>query len=339
MDRKAKKSGVGLCLIMVALLGCGDDKKSETGTGLPQSLKLDDVTNDQAKDICDWLMDEGTVFSPTDQQLCTQVAVQSSQNPEDCAAFTKTCEPSMAQEPDDEECPLSRSNFLGCQATVKDLEACFDAIRTAASDYFGKLSCNDAGLGKEFEVPVECIDLERRCPSIFEETADGGFVCDDGVDLDDSEVCDGFADCTRDEDEDPLLCATWEGDDDLTGGNGGSGSGGVSTSESDGGFVCTDGTDVWDNTLCDYYPDCSDGEDEVGCTYPMNDGGFVCADGWDLSDWEKCDGFTDCNDGSDELECPVFTCNDGVIIDLAYQCDGASDCTTGEDEVDCTSTP
>jgi len=327
MDRKARKCGIGLCLIMVAIAGCGDDKQSDGGTGLPASLKLDDVTNDQAAEICDWLTDKSTVFEPTQDQECSALAVAGSQTPEACEALSKSCNSSKADESEegDEGCGLTRNNFLGCQATVADLEACFDALRTAASEYFTKVSCADAGTGKTFNLPVTCVDLERRCPSIFDEEADGGFVCDDGVDLDDDAVCDGFSDCKAGEDEDGELCASWQ--DDATDG--------VDGPDGDLGFICDDGIDIPDYSRCDYSINCPGGEDEMGCQYPVNDGGFVCADGWDLYDDEKCDGWEDCQDGGDEAGCPVFTCDDGTILVASDQCDGFLDCATGEDEVGC----
>jgi hypothetical protein len=66
---------------------------------------------------------------------------------------------------------------------------------------------------------------------------------------------------------------------------------------------------------------------------------FYCNDGSYIpGDW-VCDAFPDCSGGEDELNCAgSFTCNDGSTIPTSWVCDNFDDCSGGEDELDCGST-
>jgi hypothetical protein len=64
-------------------------------------------------------------------------------------------------------------------------------------------------------------------------------------------------------------------------------------------FTCDGGTEVPQYWVCNGYPECVDGTDEVGCPPP-----FVCDGDYSIpSNW-ICDGYGDCYDGTDELDCP-----------------------------------
>lgn len=80
-----------------------------------------------------------------------------------------------------------------------------------------------------------------------------------------------------------------------------------------------DGECIPDNYICDGYFDCSDSEDEVGCSctaeqYECSEDG-VCIDG----SWE-CDGYPDCNggaaDASDEASCGYSSGSDSSGSDF-----------------------
>ena len=66
-------------------------------------------------------------------------------------------------------------------------------------------------------------------------------------------------------------------------------------------FACKSGELEPGNYVCDGSQDCSDGSDEVGCT-------FTCADGVQtIAENLTCNNTTDCKDGSDEMGC-MATC-------------------------------
>lgn len=93
-------------------------------------------------------------------------------------------------------------------------------------------------------------------------------------------------------------------------------------------FMCSDGTAIPEEYVCDGFPECSDGADEQQNCPPA----FMC-DGQPLEQYSVCDGFEDCADGSDEQGCPApFMCGDGTEVPPEWVCDGASDCEDGTDE-------
>ncbi|MGB0590435.1 MAG: LDL receptor domain-containing protein [Myxococcota bacterium] len=114
-----------------------------------------------------------------------------------------------------------------------------------------------------------------------------------------------------------------------------------------GGFIC-----VAPAAICDGWPDCASGDDEMNC-----DGGGSCGVGELLgcngscysATWfgdGACDIFLDCAEtGWDTGDCDAsgsctpgqFQCADGDCLAISWQCDGWDDCAMGEDEVGCTS--
>ncbi|MBN2343532.1 MAG: hypothetical protein JXX29_05035 [Deltaproteobacteria bacterium] len=180
------------------------------------------------------------------------------------------------------------------------------------------------------------------------------FLCGDStLPLEESEFCDGTADCLNEADESYAFC-------ELTGY-----------------YVnCNDfSKSIPLYQMCDGTADCLDGSDEMECDpiwcdpdqYSCSDGACLdsvlvnngvsnCADGDDEDQSTErfvcfngsaavpfaniCDGIMDCTDASDEwvafcLETPVtyYTCTDSSrSIPAGYLCDDYLDCYNGEDE-------
>nr|XP_006818425.1 PREDICTED: low-density lipoprotein receptor-related protein 2-like [Saccoglossus kowalevskii] len=80
----------------------------------------------------------------------------------------------------------------------------------------------------------------------------------------------------------------------------------------------------------------------VGGSGSCGAGEYECSDTSCILATQQCDYYQDCSSGEDETSCSCtgdqFTCNDGRCIPLSRWCDGIRDCSDSEDEVSC-STP
>lgn len=116
-------------------------------------------------------------------------------------------------------------------------------------------------------------------------------------------------------------------------------------------WKCQDGSCIPLEFQCDGKSDCSESEDEFGCS--SMDDQFQCNNGILIPANKVCDEFPHCDQGEDESNClytvdpptqrptcdPLdeLTCkSDGMCLDLGFQCDGTEHCTDGSDEENCT---
>ncbi|XP_077990482.1 uncharacterized protein LOC144444815 [Glandiceps talaboti] len=105
-------------------------------------------------------------------------------------------------------------------------------------------------------------------------------------------------------------------------------------------FACSDGlTCVPEIYICDGFPDCPNGEDELTCTAPR----FECEFGRMIPMSDKCDGIPQCLNKADEENCEdydekTFDCpapNGDSTIPERLVCNGYEDCTDNSDEIGC----
>ena len=297
------KAGRAVWMLTLGLMGACAMESSQTDEPVSDT-KVDgrqQVAADAAHEICQAFAD--SQYERSNEQRCTEDAFFSAASPEECESLRSTClaEPAPQAEPlDIAGCTAELTKeLMGCEATALEVQSCARAEIAHSIAAYADVQCADVGSdalaeAADDELPVECEALHTRCPQLFENAVveDGGFVCNDGHDIGDEYVCDGFGDCAGSEDE--RGCSDSED----------SGVPGYETDPDDV-FVCDQGEEIPGSWVCDAIADCDDQTDEANCSAdpPAGDGGFVCADGFDVPDSAYCDGSTDCSNGEDEVDC------------------------------------
>nr|XP_006823178.1 PREDICTED: low-density lipoprotein receptor-like [Saccoglossus kowalevskii] len=94
-------------------------------------------------------------------------------------------------------------------------------------------------------------------------------------------------------------------------------------------FVCTNGDIVQRFSVCDGHEDCADDSDESGCEpqAKCNEPQFKCTDGSCYNEWSRCD-----EDG-----CDLKECKNGMLVPEKEICNGYDGCGDNSDEENCSS--
>lgn len=172
-----------VCVSAWALGGCGDGGPPPIDTGIADSTRVADLTDEQAVQACiaaeRWEREQApNLFS--ERELCTLLAVSFTEDAATCEAAVISCRERglPPDEPDgdtpEQECAGETAPDVGasCDATVGELEACANARVDANQRALAELDCSYAGdeeavdeLSDRYE-PAICRDLERRCPEL-----------------------------------------------------------------------------------------------------------------------------------------------------------------------------
>jgi hypothetical protein len=234
-------------------------------------------------------------------------------------------------------------------------------------DWLGDGICDDNANCEEHDWDGgDC--LSGGCP-------EGQLACIGGDCYPAAGKCDGLIDCPDATDEDPLLCGSLECGEGLAVDCSGLCFAALAIGDGtcdpafdcelfnydDGdcdsppdpcfpGFehTCPDFSCIPLEALCNGFPDCPDGSDELAEACDPNPDGcdpgfFACAQGGCVADGVVCDGVEDCVNGSDEENCggpggcapDEFSCGDALCIDSGGVCDGVPNCPNGADEQGC----
>ena len=141
------------------------------------------------------------------------------------------------------------------------------------------------------------------------------FTCDDGCDIPDGYVDDGYCDCSNCEEETQFTCSNCECPTDC-----GDYFDCLTLTQ----YICSDGCNVSIDWVNDGYCDCSDCGDENSWTCDTCDCPDTCGDFYDCG--------TGSGTGSTFTTDDLFTCNDGCEIYTGFENDGWCDCSECEDE-------
>ena len=155
-----------LCSALLLSFACGDD--GPVDLGLPRDTVLAGLSDAEAMTACENASQFDFQF--TQRQECTIAGVVLTDDPTSCETVVEGCleeEPTPPEEPDCTD--ASGSDFDGCNVTVGQVEDCLNAQVPISRNYFGRLTCANAG--EELSPPIAegCVDVRTRCPQLFED--------------------------------------------------------------------------------------------------------------------------------------------------------------------------
>ena len=161
-----------MILAAVAANACGGDS-GRIDLGLPRSKVLSEITDDEARTICESVQPEDVDIQLGREQDCTISGLFSSSTQAECESIRDACiasPPDTMDEPQD--CSMAKAEqFMGCGATVGEVEGCMDAYLDTVERYLKSLTCADAGMVSPPAAPGVCAPVQERCPELLEALA------------------------------------------------------------------------------------------------------------------------------------------------------------------------
>jgi hypothetical protein len=173
--------GVIAVLSLCGALACGDDEGS-SGSGVSGDKLVSDVTDAEAKKVCEWIEAQSASIEPSKKQLCTAVAVGLSTTQDECNDFVDTClmsDAEIEEEEDEgdgcEDVDASEADFCD-EITVGEYEACVKAYLSTFKQQLAAISCADAGEEPDIDdvdPPAACKKILEECPGLLEDIGGG----------------------------------------------------------------------------------------------------------------------------------------------------------------------
>lgn len=170
----------GVVLVgLLALAGCGGDDDDGSGdtSGVDSGSTLDELSDAEATDLCEWsagLIDTQAIVDFT----CYVTAIVASQQDENivCEEFAAQCIDETEPPSDAIECAVDAGVDLpacASEVTVGDFEDCLTAFADQLLDVIGDISCDSAledlpeDVG-DMPLPDACTAIQDVCPDLFE---------------------------------------------------------------------------------------------------------------------------------------------------------------------------
>ncbi len=163
-----------LCLMIAVLAmgACGDSGRIDLG--LPRGKALNEITDAEARTICENVDPADIEITFSREQECTIGAVFASSTQAQCEMLRDAClarPPEPRPTPEQQDCSMAEtSDFADCRATVGEAEDCLNDYLDASESYLKGLTCADAATATdEPPLPPSCVSIQDRCPSLLDD--------------------------------------------------------------------------------------------------------------------------------------------------------------------------